>query len=272
MIKIVVADIDNTLTVKHRDISEYTRKIIDELQDKGILFGLASGRDIESLHQLEDKWHIRADLLIGNNGSEYYDGLLDEHHVLYMMDKEWIRKTFEIMQPFKYKVWMKNGDTFYNSDEDAARSSSKYMNKEVKVKICKDVEDYVLDGSFKIGYRVDAEDMPAIEKRVASYNLEGFKGVKTENTMYEFCNALASKGKLLEEFGRIHHINKDEIASFGDMSNDISLFEASGMAVCMINGSDDAKAKATHITDKDVDHDGFAHYVDRYILNGEEYE
>ena len=44
------------------------------------------------------------DLLIGNNGSEYYDGILDKHHVFYMMDKEWIRKTFEIMQPFKYKV------------------------------------------------------------------------------------------------------------------------------------------------------------------------
>ena len=269
MIKIVVADIDNTLTVKHRDISDYTRNIINELQANGILFGLASGRDIESLHQLEDKWDIKADLLIGNNGSEYYDGILDKHHVFYMMDKEWIRKTFEIMQPFKYKVWMKNGDTFYNSDEKAARNSSKYMNGEVKVKITKNPEDYVLDGSFKIGFRVSEEDMPAIEKRVASYELEGFKGVKTESTMYEFCNALASKGKLLEEFGRIHNINKDEIASFGDMSNDISLFEVSGMAVCMINGSNDAKSKANHISDKDVDHDGFADYVDRYILKGE---
>ena len=50
------------------------------------------------------------------------------------------------------------------------------------------------------------------------------------------------------------------------MTNDISMLEAAGIAVCMLNGSDDAKAVSDIITDKTVDEDGWTIFVEDYIL------
>ena len=56
------------------------------------------------------------------------------------------------------------------------------------------------------------------------------------------------------------------VASFGDMTNDISLFEVSGLSVCMANGSPDAKAAAQIVTEKGVDEDGWADFVEKHLL------
>ena len=118
----------------------------------------------------------------------------------------------------------------------------------------------------KVGFRVKEEDMPAIEERAAKMRKPGYTSFKTESTMYEFCNEKASKGALLKTFCEEHGIDMSEVASFGDMTNDISLFEVSGLSVCMANGSPDAKAAAQIVTEKGVDEDGWADFVEKHLL------
>ena len=84
--------------------------------------------------------------------------------------------------------------------------------------------------------------------------------------MYEFCNAKASKGDLLKMFCDEHSIDMKYVWSFGDMTNDITMFEVSGVGVCMLNGSPDAKAAADIITEKPISEDGWADFVENHIL------
>ena len=51
------------------------------------------------------------------------------------------------------------------------------------------------------------------------------------------------------------------------MTNDISMLQAAGIGVCMLNGSEDAKAAADFISEKAADEDGWADYVEKNILN-----
>ena len=65
----------------------------------------------------------------------------------------------------------------------------------------------------------------------------------------------------------IYHDNlTDPLYEWYIMTNDISMLEAAGIAVCMLNGSDDAKAVSDIITDKTVDEDGWTVFVEDYIL------
>lgn len=109
--------------------------------------------------------------------------------------------------------------------------------------------------------------MPAIEARAAKMRKPGYTSFKTESTMYEFCNENASKGALLKTFCERHGIDLGQVWSFGDMTNDISLFEVSGHSVCMANGSPDAKAAAQIITEKGVNEDGWADFVEKHLLS-----
>ena len=107
-VKLVVCDIDNTLVVKHTELSERGKRAVRALQSKGILFGLASGRSVPQLHNLEEQWGIRCDLLIGFNGGEIYDGLKGTTEMLYMMEPEWLKDAFEVMAPFENNPYLQN--------------------------------------------------------------------------------------------------------------------------------------------------------------------
>lgn len=50
------------------------------------------------------------------------------------------------------------------------------------------------------------------------------------------------------------------------MTNDISMLQVAGVGVCMLNGSEDAKAAADLITEKSVEDEGWADFVEKHIL------
>lgn len=266
-VKLIVCDIDNTLVRKHQDLSERGRNAVKKLKEKGILFGLASGRATKQLLEFEERWGIECDLHIGMNGAELQDNIDQTHELFYSMKAEWIKEAFEIMAPFESNPLVNYEDSLYiyRVDENV-KASTKYANGESYIHIVNDISDFWKKDAIKIGFRVKAEIMPEIEKRVAQFPSENYIGLKTENTMFEFCNKNASKGKTLKLFCDKHGINIEDTCAFGDMTNDISMLEEAGIAVCMLNGSDDAKAVSDFITDKTVDEDGWTIFVEDYIL------
>lgn len=52
----------------------------------------------------------------------------------------------------------------------------------------------------------------------------------------------------------------------GDADNDLSMIQAAGLGVCMINGTDAMKAAADYITQNDNNHDGVAEVVEKFML------
>ena len=58
----------------------------------------------------------------------------------------------------------------------------------------------------------------------------------------------------------------EQIVAFGDTTNDNSMLEQAGWGVCLLNGSNDTKAIADEITKHTCSEDGFANYVEEYIL------
>ena len=266
-VKLIVCDIDNTLVRKRQDLSERGQQAVRKLKEKGILFGLASGRGTKQLHEFAERWGIECDLLIGMNGAEIQDGIDNTYELYYKMKKEWLKEVFEIMAPFEANAHVDREGMLYVTriDENVA-ASMKYAKEKRNIRIVEDRSEFWQGDAIKACFRVKADIMPAIEERVAQFPSENFVGLKTENTMFEFGNKQASKGKALELFCDKHGINIEDTCAFGDMTNDISMLEAAGIAVCMLNGSDDAKAVSDIITDKTVDEDGWTVFVEDYIL------
>ena len=266
-VKLVVCDIDNTLVVKRQDLTEYSKEIIKKLQDKGILFALASGRGCRQLKNLADKWDISCELLIGMNGAEIYDGLDNTHEIYYNMKAEWVKECFELMLEFESLPHIVcDGYMLARKNDTQAAASAKYAKNTFPTYLVEKDEEFYEKDAIKMGFRVSADIMPSIEAKISKYTNDNWTAFKTETTMFEFGNAQANKGKVLKLFCDKHNIDINETVAFGDMTNDISMLEAAGIAVCMLNGSDDAKAVSDIITDKTVDEDGWTVFVEDYIL------
>lgn len=269
MVKLVVADIDNTLVPKHKKPSERTLNCIHEFARRGILFGLASGRPTESLRDLASQWGIHCDILIGNNGGEYQDEITGEYYVLDKLDKKYIKEIFEIMEPFKDEVnpnMSIDGIRYVRRIDEITTAAFKYSKVGNAPEVVKDESIFWSQDAYKVGFRTPAHIMKDVERWVAQFPSEHYKGFKTEFTMFEFAPLECDKGKMLLEFCNKHGIDVKDSVGIGDMTNDISLIKDAGLGVCMLNGSDDAKAAADLITTLTIEDDGFADFVEKNIL------
>lgn len=75
-IKLIVCDIDGTITRLDHSTSKRNIDVIEKCKDKGYLFGLASGRPLDDVLNKYKLWNMRSqfDFIIGWNGCELYDG------------------------------------------------------------------------------------------------------------------------------------------------------------------------------------------------------
>lgn len=72
------------------------------------------------------------------------------------------------------------------------------------------------------------------------------------------------KGQGLRDLGEKIGIDPAEMMAFGDEGNDLAMFDAVGLAVCMGNGTAEAKAHADYVTASN-DEDGISQAIARFI-------
>ena len=61
------------------------------------------------------------------------------------------------------------------------------------------------------------------------------------------------------------NIPPGQIATIGDMPNDVLMFRKSGFSIAMGNSSDEVKAQASAVTDSN-ENEGFAKAVRQFVL------
>jgi Cof subfamily protein (haloacid dehalogenase superfamily) len=75
----------------------------------------------------------------------------------------------------------------------------------------------------------------------------------------------ANKGHVVERLSEVLDIPIGEIATIGDMPNDISMFAKSGISIAMGQADEEVRSAATYTTSSSED-EGFAKAVEDYIL------
>ena len=78
----------------------------------------------------------------------------------------------------------------------------------------------------------------------------------------------ANKGTVVTTLSRLLSVPVNEIATIGDMPNDVLMFRNSGLGIAMGNASPDVQAQADMVTDSYAD-EGFAKAIERFVLHRE---
>ena len=237
--KVIVADIDGTLVPRHQELSLDTINTIKKIRNSGIYFGIASGRPKNELAHLLERWKqqgIENDLIIASNGTILLDNTSNKEYEYFFLQPKQIKETFAFMKPFKYNPTCAiNGISCCGYYDEFVEISEKYIGTKVVLCESKDYHEMWQQPVGKIMFRVDEEDMPKIEKYYHLHKPKNVIGFKT--------NPMA----------------------FGDTSNDNQMLKTAGIGVCLLNGTNDTKDCADYITDFDVDHDGFAQFIHKYL-------
>ena len=264
--KLVICDIDNTLVEKHGELSTRAKAVIENLQKHHVYFGIASGRSIEQIKRMIQGWgYDDMDILIGLNGSVLWDGTEKKQHEYFIMKKKWIKEVIELMEPFSENIVMYQNDTLLcEKMDDMVEISSK--SSDMKAIQVSSLAEFYTEDNAKIMFRTTEENMLKAEAFFASRSNDPYRAFKTQSTLMEFSDRRVSKAYTLQKFCEMHDISMKEVIAFGDTSNDNDMLEASGIGVCLSNGSDDTKAIADEITELPCDQDGWADYMEHHFL------
>ncbi|MBE6108282.1 MAG: HAD family phosphatase [Erysipelotrichaceae bacterium] len=267
-IKAVICDIDGTIRKKgEKDLTPATKDVLQRLHDHGVMLGIASGRSIErELLYCAETWgfDFQFDILIGENGAEYYDNFTGKMEVLHILKKEWIKEIIESLQPFDLNPAM------YSHKEKIllwADTTTNAINHNIPVyRLVNDVSDFWKEDNKKVMYKVPLDKFDAAYQYILDHPSPYYKGLLTDVGTIEFVEKHVDKASPIKKFCEAHGFDIQEFAAFGDTTNDNEMIAECGFGVCMINGTADTKALADEITALPNEEDGFAEYVKKHIL------
>ena len=269
-IKVISADIDATLKWDMDGIYEGNARAIRDLIDHGFLFGVASGRAYTDLMYYPDMWGIdrKFAFYIGLNGASLYDEATKENEVFFDIDTDKIRTIVEEIDRLDLDSHIyANGVTLFSKDSERLRRIGKTRHRNFRV--VEDLSEMYAERTSKILINIPDEDMDKMKEHFRPILEQMGNTVKLTRTSpgaLEFMPAEANKFYALKVYCDRHGIPMEEVAAFGDTTNDNEMIAGAGLGVCMLNGTDDTKAVADVISEYECKDEGFARFIYDHIL------
>jgi Cof subfamily protein (haloacid dehalogenase superfamily) len=263
-IRLVLADVDGTLVTKDKILTERAVAATRALQQAGADFAITSGRPPRGMKMLIEPLALKTPIA-GFNGGVFVqpDLTVIETRTL---DPAAARKTAELIEKAGLDVWLYTPDDWFIRDPDAPHVAREAWTVKFDAKVVKTYSDELFEKIVKIVGVSDDLDRVAQTERKAQQELgQTASAARSQPYYLDVTHPKANKGAVIETLSRLLKVRPEEIATLGDMPNDVLMFEKSGFSVAMGNASDEVKSKASATTDSYED-EGFAKAVERLIL------
>lgn len=275
-IKVIIMDVDGTLTNSKKVITKKTKDALINAQANGTLLILASGRPTSGLMDFakELKMDENHGLLVAFNGAKVVDCETGEVLFNETMSVKQGQAVLEHMKNFNVKPMIDKGDYMYVNDvfdnqihyKGESLNIIQYEARGGKFKLC-EKEDLAAFADYPLNKILTAGD-PEYLKEHYKEMMEPFKDTLscmfTADFYFEFTAQGIDKAKALDTVLIPMGYKREEMIAFGDGHNDTSMVKYAGIGVAMANGVDDLKAIADEITLSNED-DGIAHILTQYI-------
>lgn len=268
-IKMIVADIDGTLTNINRVLTPKTKEVIQRLKNHNVEFALASGRPVDEIEYLVERWGCEQGFFtyyIGMNGGELKDFNDQKSEAFFKIEPEHIKEILEIMAPFDINpcVYYHGNVLCKRIDERVQLSINRTKKKAI---VYQDVSELYAEPNAKVLFRLDPTLMDECEAYAKKHPSPYWNIFRTGPFCLEFGDSRINKAYPLSIIAKKYGYTFDQMIAFGDTSNDNEMMQAVGWSVCMANGTVDTKKLSNDITRLTANEDGLAIYIEEHILN-----
>lgn len=266
--KVLVLDIDGTLTNSKKEITPATLEAITKIQQMGHVVVLASGRPTAGLREMSAKLHFAENggYIISYNGG----------CVTHVQTGETV---FKNVLPDYVPQWMQHyalehemGMCSYLGDSMLlGTQSNRYLEYEARIngidiRPVEDFAPYQKTDLYKVLMTATPTRAQELEKRLAHRFLGRLSIYRSEPYFIEVMprgvNKAAAIAGLLERLG----LEREDTIACGDGLNDLTMIRYAGIGVAMGNAQPAVKADADVVTLSN-DEDGLVPIIEKYILS-----
>jgi len=262
VIKLLLSDVDGTLVTPKKELTPRAIGAVDELHDAGIHFAVTSGRPPRGMEMLAEPLSLRTPLAAFNGGLVVEPGM--QVLVERTIRDELVAPTIELLESFELSVWVYRGADWLVRDPDGPHVARESHTVQFEPSV---VESF--DGAASVAKIVGvSDDYDAVASAaLAAHDELGDHVAASRSQPYylDVTHPEANKGGVVTYLAARYEIGEDEIATIGDMPNDVLMFARSGLSIAMGNADREVQRAARRVTATN-DEDGFAQAVERFVL------
>lgn len=266
--KIVVLDLDGTLTNTQKELSARNREVLIEAQKRGTKVVLASGRPTYGIVPLAKELELDkfGGYILAYNGGSIIDCSTQETIYNKVLPDELLPQLYKYAKDHSFAIL-----SYDNEVVVTEHPNDKYVEYEsflTKMEV-RGVDNFLESVSRPVPKCLivgDAEPLALLEKKMQSEIGDLMNIYRSEAFFLELVPLNIDKAESLARL--LNHIgmNKEEMIAVGDGYNDLSMIQFAGMGIAMENAKPEVKEAADFITSSN-DEDGVAAVIEKFILN-----
>jgi hypothetical protein len=263
-ISLVIADVDGTLVTSEKLLTARARAAVAALHAAKIAFAITSGRPPRGMAMLTEPLALQTPLA-GFNGGIFVrpDMTIMEQHVL---ERDVARHAVEVILGHRMDVWVYSGQDWLIRNPNAPHVAREQWTVKFAPTVVADFGQSLSTAAKIVGVSNDHELVARCEKDAQRTLGAAVSAARSQPYYLDITHPDANKGTVVDTLSRSFSIPLSQIATIGDMPNDVLMFRKSGVSIAMGNASADVQAAADFVTDS-YDDEGFAKAMERFILD-----
>ncbi len=269
--KIIVLDLDGTLTNRDKVVTPRTKEALMMAQDMGKIVVLASGRPTPGVIPLARELKLRehGGYILSFNGGMIVSCKTGETVFSSQLPVEINEKVMDLAAEYRVDIMTYEGDKIIasNASYQYIALESRVCHMEVKeISQVEDMKKYVTFPVPKFILTDDGDYLVTVEPKVKAALGKNYSVYRSDPYYLEVLPKGIDKARSLERFLEVTGYRREEMIACGDGYNDLSMIRFAGLGVAMENGVLPVRQAADYITLSNND-DGVAHVVEKFMLS-----
>ena len=265
-VKVVIADVDGTLVTQEKVLTKRAAEAVLRLHEAGIQFSVTSGRPPRGMAMLIDPLKLNQPLAAFNGG------VLIQPDLTTVVSQNFLpagvpEKVIEAIESHGLDVWVYTDREWCVRDANAAHVAREQWTVKFPPTVVKTFAGLLGRVAKIVGVSDDFDRVAKCEKDVQQAGGAHISAARSQPYYLDVTHPQANKGEVVLAISRLLNIPVGEIATIGDMPNDVLMFEKSGVSIAMGNASPEVQASATYVTSTNEE-EGFAKAIEEFVLNG----
>ena len=262
-VRMLIADVDGTLLTQDKVLTKRAIAAVERLRQAGILFAVTSGRPPRGMSMLIEPLELSTPIAAFNGG-------LFAHPDMSVIEQQVVPDdvapaVVEVLAAHGMSVWVYRGADWFVLDPKGPHVAREAWTVGFDPT---PVDSFipVSDGVAKVVGVSDDHDAVAKAVDAARECFGDHVSASRSQPYYaDVTHPHANKGGVVRYLAQTYGIPPEQIATIGDMPNDVLMFARSGLSIAMGNASHEVQRAARRVTTTNED-EGFATAVERFIL------
>ena len=237
---------------------------INKMRDVGVKFAITSGRPPMGMAMLIEPLKIDQPVAAFNGGVLIKPDLKTVVRQNFL-PVDVVKKALKLILDHKLDAWIYTDKDWFVRDVNAPHVAREQWTVKFPPKITSDINFLTENIAKIVGVSDDLDLVARCEKDVQDATGDQASAARSQPYYLDVTSPKANKGEVVLAFMDILKIPAAQIATIGDMPNDVNMFKKSGVSIAMGQASPEVQKSATYVTTSSED-EGFANAMEKFII------